>query len=193
MGPAFAEIRVFLRRLAGKMTNTAVQRLTPSFVFTRRAKRVRAAFAEAHTVGFVCYGNICRSPFAGVYAASVYSDKSFWSSGFHEVSGRGTPHIGVEVARGMGVDLENWLSTRLIGPMVEGADLILIFDEKNRVRFQEQFPDAKHKVFFLADVLAAREREIEDPYGGSEKDFRRTYLTIRQSVDALRPDASGTG
>lgn len=185
MAPALAELRVFSGRLAGKFADTAVRQLTPSFVLKRRAKAVRLAFAQARTVGFVCYGNICRSPFAEKYAATIYSDKSYWSSGFHDVDGRGTPVVGVGVAESMGIELSDWSSTRLTDQLVDETDLILIFDEKNSRMINERFPRAQHKVFFLADAIASSEREIEDPYGGAEKAFRQAYESIRQAVDKL--------
>jgi len=136
-------------------------------------------------VTFVCYGNICRSPLAAVYAAGrVPSGVSVESAGFHEAVGRMSPPRITAVAARKGVDLAAHRSTRIDRALIDRSDLVLVMDHQNHRMLTEAFPESAAKVTYLG-LFAAHDPLIPDPYSMSEADTVRVVDQICASVNAF--------
>lgn len=183
--PAVYESGRLLKRILDKGLSSLGFLIDPVFLRKRRAARLVQTIRQADNLGFVCYGNICRSPFAARYAEQVLSGKAIWSAGFHPKDGRRVPAMGVSVARQMHIELAEERSAMVDDAMMNSADVVLVFDEKNMRQMQDSYPEHLHKVHYLADTTGALEREIEDPYGGSEARFLEAYERIRSALDAV--------
>ena len=57
----------------------------------RKGAKAAAAFANARRILFVCYGNICRSPFAAEALRKLCPDRQVASSGYHPEADRCCP------------------------------------------------------------------------------------------------------
>ncbi len=142
---------------------------------------------EYRVIHFVCFGNICRSPFAHYYAASLLAHAyTVKSSGIHAEGGRPCPGLAVEKAARFGVDLAGHRAAPL---RLQGnePDIYLVFDRWNQDLMVQVFPHTKGRVFPLGLFI---ENEsvlfIEDPYGLEASVYNDTYQNIADAVDGLQ-------
>lgn len=136
------------------------------------------------TVCFLCFGNICRSPFAERYFSSQIDDGRAISTGAYEETGRESPQTAINAARGFEVNLSPHRSTTVDRETVERADLVLVMDYQNLYNFSRKFPSYSEKAFLLNEVLGNPE-PIGDPYGGTAEQFQATYTQITTAIDEL--------
>ena len=149
-----------------------------------QAKQMRSELDAARCVLFLCYGNICRSPFAAQLASRLLPGKKILSAGFYPVTDRRAPEIAIHTASEFGVVLSAHRSKALTPQLVATADLIFVFDQNNLSAFKASFPEAAGKARYLGALAAEGPLLIEDPYGRSAADFRECYRLI---VRALTP------
>jgi hypothetical protein len=114
-------------RIFGKLALGALA-LAP--VRRAQAARVRRLARRARTILFVCHGNICRSPFAEVYARKVFDDVSdggairVISSGYFPKSGRCSPDEAQAAVEAFGLSLAAHRSSVVSEQAVTESDLI---------------------------------------------------------------------
>lgn len=157
-----------------------------SWVRRRDAAAARADVAKADRILFLCYGNICRSPFAERVARRLLPDSvDVASSGVHPTVGRPSPEAARSAARRLGVDLEDHASARLTPAMLGEADVIFVFDVRNWVDLLGRDRAALARTHFLGNLDPSGPLEISDPWGESEERFVTTYRRIRSTVESL--------
>jgi protein-tyrosine-phosphatase/predicted ATP-grasp superfamily ATP-dependent carboligase len=184
--PALVELRQIGEHVGRVVAHKAELGLLSASPIRRAAalgtlRRVR----RARRVLFVCKGNICRSPFAEAYGRRVLgSGVEVGSSGYYPVAGRGAPEVAVAVAGELGVDLTGHRSRVLVPAMLAEADLVLVFDEEDLRALVAAHPFARGKLRRFALLDGAMPLAIDDPYGGDEGVFRRTYEHIRIGLTA---------
>lgn len=167
------------RRFAGALHER--RRLAAERRAARPGGAARKQLASAHSVLFLCYGNINRSALAHAYAEMQFPARfSISSAGFHAESGRPADPPMVKVAGERGVALDTWSSTTLDRALVEKADIILAMEVAHLDRLFTEFPEAKGKAFLLGAPIASRVEEVEigDPYQKSQA----TYIGVRDRV-----------
>jgi protein-tyrosine-phosphatase/predicted ATP-grasp superfamily ATP-dependent carboligase len=147
-------------------------------------------------VMFVCYGNICRSPFAehlwnARTQEHLLSVNIADSAGFYLQEGRTTPNWALDLAAEHGVDLAAHRSRVLTKTMVESADAIFVMDRKNYRALIGQFPWAKQKAYFLGLFADNAWGEIDDPYGMTQDKARICYQRMVLSLNGLLKRLSG--
>lgn len=187
ISPAVGELKGILALIFEKITRY-VKKTVLSMAPVRRhiAKRIKSQFSDANSVLFVCYGNICRSPFAEQCGIQQLGSKCrFYSSGFHQVDCRQSPETAIVAAGKFAIDLSAHRSSTISADDVAQADLIFVFDEKNQLAFSNHFPGAKSKVHLLGYLLDSGPLEMTDPYGGSEDEFEKIYSRIRAAISNL--------
>jgi protein-tyrosine phosphatase len=155
------------------------------FIRNRLRKKMIDDLRDASRIMFVCKGNICRSPFAELYARKLSGKRrlSFSSSGFHQKSGRRSPETAVLASKEFRVNLSRHRSRTINESMVENSDIVFVFDEENLRNFRREFPEHAGKVHRIA--LLINRINIEDPYGGDESKFVGVYERIKRSVDSM--------
>jgi protein-tyrosine phosphatase len=151
--------------------------------------------SDARSVLFVCHGNICRSPFAELYARKLLAAGAdpplrVRSTGYFPRSGRSSPAEAVAAAQEFGVTLAGHRSSVITQSMVDEADLIFVFDQDNVWQLTRRFPAARSRVFF-AGILGCGPIEIADPYGTTAEQFRECYRNIARQIDALAELSQG--
>lgn len=187
LNPAWAEFRSITgsivtggrSKVESKIRKTSVHR-------SQRHRRLVSHVAATRSFLFVCKGNICRSPFAAFYAQTRLPKKiSIASAGYIPKSNRPSPQNAQEAAQQFGISLADHRSVEVNSQMVSTADLVIVFDEENLIRLKRDFPNATDKIFLLNQIQSSGNLIIDDPYGGSVKQFVSTYAEIKQSIDAL--------
>jgi protein-tyrosine-phosphatase/predicted ATP-grasp superfamily ATP-dependent carboligase/CelD/BcsL family acetyltransferase involved in cellulose biosynthesis len=161
-------------------------------------ERRRGARAVRHTIEksgrinllFVCFGNICRSPFAEAVAAKLtkkYGDRVVVrSAGTYHVSGRESPTDAIAVAQKLDFDLAQHRSRSLDASMVEEATVIFVFDTKNRSAILSRFGALQIPPVLLGHFdRTNKSGEISDPFGHGRVEFDRAYRQIAASIRAL--------
>jgi protein-tyrosine-phosphatase/predicted ATP-grasp superfamily ATP-dependent carboligase len=179
LAPAMVELHQFLAR----KTFALLKRTKPY----RQSLGHRAikAFHGARSVLFVCYGNICRSPFAERRLKQLRPELTVTSSGFHSVVERASPAAAIEAASGFGVDLSGHRSSELSSSLLEAADIVFVFDAPNREDMGRRFAGVAPKVHFLGGLDPDGALEVDDPYGSSVKQFNVCYARIDRALRAL--------
>lgn len=190
---AGAETKGLLRMLA----KAVVSRLFRRFQATRLGLHHRAVVdgirrreKPVRRVLILCYGNICRSPFAEMLAMSRLPGVEVMSGGFHPKSGRSSPPHLVVAAREFGVDLTQWRSQVLTPEHVDRSELILAMDLENLDRFKQQFPSALARTTLLGLFSPSCRLEIPDPYNLNYEQTRQVLQELSKAIDGLaRSDA----
>jgi protein-tyrosine-phosphatase/predicted ATP-grasp superfamily ATP-dependent carboligase len=140
-------------------------------------------------IEFVCYGNICRSPFAMEYlrsslAASASATKiTYSSSGMLPLTGRCSPTNAIVAAQRKGLNLENHRSRHASAEVIRKADLIFVFDKKVFDSVCVQYDGASEKLFNLAHMNDSV--EIVDPYGHELAAFDLCFSQIETAIERL--------
>jgi protein-tyrosine phosphatase len=170
-------------RRPNRARNAFVRRyLALPFVRRRAARRARSALCDG-TVLFVCFGNICRSPFAEHFLRRRFRRESHvMSAGYFPEDGRSSPPLALEVARRWNVDLASHRSRILNRELVLQADAIFVFDEENYRAVVAAHPSAKRRVHFIGALTETGPLFVPDPFGGTAAGFEEVY---RQIVEAL--------
>lgn len=139
---------------------------------------------------FVCYGNIMRSPVAGVFSKMFIQNTSLAfdvaSYGFHQNTNRRSPEACQHAARALGLDLSTHRSRLLLQKELTDNDIVFIFDQLNKAKL-DKFYHAKN-VFNLAEFIPeglGKYRAIDDPYGHGEESVKQCYLLIVEALKAI--------
>lgn len=190
-----------LRRLARQTLNRIGRLLHP----WRRRRAVRGLTRNGRPASLLvlCYGNICRSPYAAARLrelVDVHGDASLTveSAGFI-LPGRESPEIARSVARRRGIDLEGHRSRVVDRAMLERADAVLVMTRRQRRQVRRDVAGAHPPpVLLLGDrrkyAAATHDPGPIRPSGG--RVLRRLRpdrsLLLRGESDA-RSDPDGRG
>ena len=181
--PFLAELRNAARALARRFW-----RHCRACVWLRRhrARGIRRRIRHAGRIEFVCFGNICRSPFAEALAAQLHADgilhAAVSSSGFCALEDRQSPAMAVSVAREFGIDLSQHRSRRISADRVARADVIFVFDWANFDSLVAEFPQAETKTFLIGELDSDPSLAVPDPWNTSREMFRPVYRRLTAIV-----------
>jgi len=148
-------------------------------------RRLLRLYRSATTVIVMCYGNICRSPFAASLLHSLDGGKTVRSAGTYPKSARKSPSEAVEAAITFGVDLTNHGSCVATPEELRSVDLILIFDRRNWLAVRSMCPEIMEKVAYLGAADPNEPLEIIDPFGSGIEEFHSCYRRIQHFVQEL--------
>ena len=181
-----------LRRAAGRAyrgSRRVVERVLHPL--RRRAARTRLMrLGPQREVLVICFGNICRSP----YAAAVLS-RQLLAEGINlEVTQGGffgpdrrSPDTARGAAFDRGVDLAAHRSRLLTTDGVTSATLVVVMEVGQAERVTGQFGVARSRTLVLGDLDPGTifSRDIPDPYGLQKEVFDATYARIDRCITAL--------
>jgi protein-tyrosine-phosphatase len=149
-----------------------------------------AAKSPPRTLLFLCYGNICRSPYAEYrwqQLARAYPSLAIpRSAGFHDKVERSTPVRFQSAARHRDVELHGHRSIKISQTLIDDADWILVMDEANLRSLQQGFPAAMEKVLMLGACDAPENPTIPDPYGRPIGEGCKAYARIDAALFTLK-------
>ena len=184
--PFFREIIGIFRGKAKALFRTIV--CTKVFLAATgmwRRRRLHQRLYRAKSIGFVCHGNICRSPFAALYAEKNISETQFFSAGFHQTELRSSPANAINAALAFDIDLTEHRSHRLNQEDARMADILFVFDRKNLRDMHFSFPEATKKTYLLTDLRRGKNLEVDDPWDHDVEFFCESYCAIRYFVQAI--------
>jgi protein-tyrosine-phosphatase len=184
--PGLAALRAIKRGLV----RFADEVIAPATHPWRRARALRRlARFDGMAVTFVCYGNICRSPYAELRMRELGRRNggglSVSSAGFYG-PGRPSPDRARDVARRRGVDLTAHRSRSLSDVPLERT-LVVVMERWHARAARRQNPIPAQRLVVLGDLDPVREgsRTIADPYGMDEAVFDACFDRIDRCVDVL--------
>jgi protein-tyrosine-phosphatase len=139
---------------------------------------------------FVCSGNTCRSPLAEVIARQLLPPRldfqvEIASAGASALNGSPASQYALDVARAHGLDLTAHRSRPLSAALVREADLIVTMGNRHRETVGTLEAGALEHTYLLTNFSDHKLGEIPDPIGGDRDTYERTYLVIRECVEAM--------
>lgn len=138
---------------------------------------------------FVCTGNTCRSPMAQALLEKIAKDKGLnievKSAGIFALDGQKASANAIEVMKQEGIDLENHRARIIHRDLLEEADLILTMSKSHKEALLSKFDFVKGKVYTLKEYAYGKEEDIEDPFGGDIRDYRRAKEEIKEALKQL--------
>jgi len=155
----------------------------------RRAGQRVSSRRVPRRIVVVCYGNICRSPYAAEALRLKLADAALAWIEVDSVGFIGPGRAAHDQARAhalqRGADLSRHLS-RQFSLTDARADLVLVMTREHLEALRRQFP-LRDRLELLADfdVDDPPAREIADPYGADDAEFTRVFDQIDRSIDGL--------
>ena len=129
---------------------------------------------------FVCTGNTCRSPLAESYMRSKFPDLDIQSRGLFVVEDAVNENS-LKI-----IDEEN-LSKPSKPQNLSQEDIadskLLVMGQNHKKAILNFYPKAN--VSLLSDFVGQGNKDIMDPYGGEEKDYRKVLLEISSYIDQI--------
>jgi len=162
----------------------------------RRAAAERVRGKIPRSILFICYGNVCRSP----YAAAVFAERwpafmppiAITSAGFVG-PGRGSPEPALSAAFRRGIDLSGHRSTLVSTKAVRGAELAVVMSA-SQSRAIRRVGRTQSNPLILGDLdpQPILSRTIVDPWGESDEVFGESYDRIDRCVRELIREMTST-
>jgi protein-tyrosine-phosphatase len=155
-----------------------------------RTRRWAQGAAPANKILFICFGNICRSPYAEARWNSWRRQHTTLplacSAGLYDEIGRRTPARFQSAGLLRDVDLSQHRSRRVSASELAEADLVFVMDLRNLRDIQAFFPAALPKTMLLGALCNASDLEIPDPYGQAIGAGGQAYRRIDEALECLR-------
>ena len=176
-----------------------VARSVTGALHPRRRARARAALRAGgppQTVLVICYGNICRSPYAVAALRRLLppgAGTRIESAGFVGAH-RPSPANAIEVAAARGVDLRRHLSRVVTPGAVSGADLVIVM-EPGQADLLRSVGRTRRPVLILGDLdpRPSRDRRIRDPVDQPRLVFAECYDRVDRCLAELVKTIWGIG
>jgi protein-tyrosine-phosphatase len=155
-----------------------------------RAHRRLAQARPVREILVLCYGNICRSPYAASYLIRTLRarglDTSVEQGGFFGPD-REAHDTALAVARDRGVDLTGHRSRLVTLKEAERAGLVIVMESAQARRITREFGVSASRILILGDLDPGPilTRKISDPYGERPEVFVETYDRIDRCIHAL--------
>lgn len=146
---------------------------------------------------FVCYGNICRSPFAARLARRLLHDQGItgvrcYSAGFRTSQRAASPPDAVATAATYRVNLSDHRPALLTPELLSASDVVFVMEPEHMEAIRARFRIDRKRLFLLPLLdasganLGAYERcHIADPFGKGRAEFERCYARIASVLDVL--------
>jgi protein-tyrosine-phosphatase len=158
----------------------------------RSAARRRVLRASPYrSVVFICYGNVCRSPFArAVFDRSIRvrinRPVAVTSAGFIGPD-RQPPQGALEAALRRGFDMSDHRSTLITPATITADGLFVVVSKEQESNLITQFGARAASILVLGDLdpQPISRRTIVDPWGRDDAVFDESYDRIARCVEEL--------
>ena len=178
----------------GRRVQNALRRLPDRLL---HGWRHRAAFARQSATGhpnhvlILCYGNICRSPYAEARLRRMVEERGWRgivveSAGFIG-PGRTANDSAQRAAQARGIDLAGHRSRTVNHALAASASLLIVMSRaqaRDAVR-EAGVPASRLELLGDLDPEEVLQRDIPDPYGESAEVFERVFDRIDRCLSDL--------
>lgn len=123
----------------------------------------------------VCEGNICRSPMAQALLAQGLPAMQVRSAGLGALVGQPADETALHLMAERNADISAHRAQQITRALCLDSDLVLVMDTEQRQRIESMYPQARGRVFRLAEHLKL---DIPDPYRQGELAFREALALI---------------
>ncbi len=158
----------------------------------RKAAKLRTTRrARPGRVVLVCYGNICRSPYAAAYLRRRLAEDGIKGVDVDSAGligpGRPANEQGAAIALSRGIDLSGHQSKLFHKPDFDQSTLILVMTHNQRATLVRQFGVGPEQIELFGDFdpTDPPHREIRDPYGEPDGVFLEVFAQIERSAEGL--------
>ncbi len=141
--------------------------------------------APVRRVLVICYGNICRSPFAAELLARRLPSLEVRSAGLETRDGKAAEPGASRMALRHGIDLRAHAARHIRADDVCWADLIIAMEGYQCARLCQRWPVGAAKAHLLGDFFDRGPFLIADPYGHDDETFATTFDRIAEGVEIL--------
>lgn len=154
-----------------------------------RRRAIRAvSHAPPYQVLVICYGNVCRSPFAAAALRRALAPLGavVASAGLVGHSARAPDHART-AARKWGVSLDAHEAKGLSPELLRSSDLLVVMDVPQQRALRERYGVPQRKIVLLGDFDSepVEQRGIADPIDQPLETFEQCYARIDRCVDML--------
>jgi len=137
---------------------------------------------------FICSGNTCRSPMAEVLLKAWFEQEGqkteVYSRGLAAFPGDDASWEAIRAVEAIGLSLESHRSQRAKPHELSAAGSIITMTDHHKWKILEMMPELADKVLSAQEIGGA---DIADPYGGSQKTYRKCLEDIAFCLDKLWP------
>jgi protein-tyrosine phosphatase len=143
---------------------------------------------------FVCLGNICRSPFAGLLAQQRLTEIRVVgtvarSAGIKTTQSGHPPLEACEAARAYGISLESHRPVLLTADLMRAHDLVVVMELQQLDHLRSVYTELASRIVLLSlfdpDATGYDRYNIEDPFMRPPAVFAACYRRIDRAVTAL--------
>jgi protein-tyrosine phosphatase len=144
-------------------------------------------FESVRRLVFICYGNICRSPFAEYLARSKGLEAI--SYGLHCKGEKGADPRAIEFAKSQGIDMVNHRTTNIKDYQKRVGDLFVVMEP-------EHVDDLKSALGFVEQITIAtlwnsrRSAYLHDPYSANKLFFEKCEWKLVEAISMLQSKMS---
>ncbi len=143
---------------------------------------------------FVCLGNICRSPFAGMLAQRRLTENQgvgtvARSAGIKTAQSHRSPLEACEAATAYGIALDAHRPVLLTEDLMEAHDLVIVMEHQQMEHLRSVYPALASRVVLLplfdAGATGYERYNIEDPFMCPPSAYAACYRRIDRAVTVL--------
>lgn len=175
---------------------SGLKNLADRWLHASRRRRAVEALRQPMRPGsvlFICYGNICRSPFAAALFRREFGDsvqglktRTIRSAGFTG-AGRSSPPEALVAAEKFGIDLSSHRSAMITADVYRAAALIVTMSSDQARDLQARFGILNETMLVLADLdpKFGGSRTIRDPWRCPPEVYDESYARIDRCIREL--------
>lgn len=144
---------------------------------------------EKVNILFVCTGNTCRSPMAEALFRDMVQKEGLegieaGSAGIAAWPGQKATRQAERIMAELGLSLADHRTRPIDENLLNQADLILTMTEGHKSAILSEQPSVWNKIHTLKEFAGQEGRDIPDPFGKSDEEYRHAARQIRQALQA---------
>ena len=143
----------------------------------------RVKWHNVRRLVFVCYGNICRSPYAEAKAHELGIEATSCGVGSDGKSPANA--LAIKIGLDCGVDLSKHSARTFDGVVVSRADLLIAMEPWHGKCLRELVRTTGAQATLLGLWSSEVRPHLEDPFGLSEEYFRNCFALIDSAVENI--------